>query len=192
MGETTENKMDLDLTAVAETTHSETATEKEGSEGFGLQFSTVAIQAFNLLILLVLLNFILFKPLLKMLHSRAHKIKEGIENAEKAEITLSQSKADGEVIIKSAKQEGQKILDNTKSTAEIIRQDLIRKAEDEAVSIIKAGQEDLANSEKEAEKKIKERAVNLVISAAEVFLKGKLDKGIDSKLIEDILKKETL
>jgi F-type H+-transporting ATPase subunit b len=159
----------------------------EHSEGLQITPSTVAFQALNFLVLLIVLKFILYKPLMQVLQEREKRIKEGVENAEKADRMLAESEATHQNILKTAKVESHGLLDSARKSAEEIRKTIIETAHNDAGKIIESGKNIVEMEKTRAAQELKNDAVRLVLLAAEKVLKEKLDPDKDRKLIEESL-----
>ena len=125
----------------------EAAAAGHESQGLQIQPTTIAFQALNFIILLVVLNAILYKPLLQLITSREKKIKDGIENAEKAENMLKESNQIRTDMIRDAKSESQGIIEKARKAGEELKNGLVSEGQTEADKIIKSGQV-LVESEK--------------------------------------------
>ncbi|MBI2453422.1 F0F1 ATP synthase subunit B [Candidatus Peregrinibacteria bacterium] len=175
------------LETIALTQAQPEASSRAQSQGLSLDPSIVAFQALNFIVLLFLLNKILYKPLLKLLKDREKKIKEGVENAEKADFLLKESSATRENMLKEARIESQSMIETARKNGEQVRFDLLSKAQDEVTHFIAAGKNALEAEEAKAFEEVKVKAVDLIILSAEKFLKGKIDQDKDAKLIKEYL-----
>lgn len=174
---------------------SSTIAEPEAAEhkaGLSIQPTTVAFQALNFLILLVLLHKILYKPLIKLLTEREHKIKEGVENAIKAENNLKESAATKQNMLKSAKVESQSILEKARKEGEGVMDSIVTEAKLEAAKIVEAGHAVVAGEKSKALQDLQKNAVALIIHAAEKILREKIDPTKDAKIVEESLKNYSL
>ncbi len=170
------------------TATTEVAEKAEGhSEGLSLTPSTVAFQALNFLVLLIVLKFILYKPLMQVLKDREKRIKEGVENAEKADQMLAESEVSHQNILKTAKVESHGILESAKKSAEETKRTIIENAQAEANKIVESGKNIVEMEKGRATQELKNEAVRLVMLTAEKVLKEKLDAGKDGKLIQESL-----
>lgn len=159
------------------------------AEKGGLQINlyTVAFQALNFLILLVVLNLILYKPLVKLLQEREKKIRKGVENAEKAEGMLKESHLIREDMIKSAKTETQAMLEKARVAGEKVKADIMTQAQKEADHVVKSGHTLIDMEREKATEDFKGRAVDMVIRTTEKVLREKLKDQKDVQLIKDSL-----
>jgi F-type H+-transporting ATPase subunit b len=172
-----------ELTTGTETT----AKAEEHSGGLSIEPSTVAFQALNFLVLLILLKMILYKPLMQVMKEREKRINDGIENADKADRLLQESEETHKNILKTAKVESHSILESAKKDAESTRSELIQQAQAEADKLIENGRNALEMEKGRAAQELKNQAVNLVMLTAEKILKEKLDPERDRKMIEESL-----
>jgi F-type H+-transporting ATPase subunit b len=159
----------------------------EAKGGLSIQPAVIATQALNLVVLIVILNFILYKPLLKLITDREKKIVDGIENADKAENMLKESSRIRVDMIKDAKSESQDIIEKGRKAGEDVKTGIIGDAQSEADKIIKSGHALVESEKAKTMQEIKASAVNTIIMAAEKILREKLDPAKDAKLIEESL-----
>lgn len=186
------NTISIDGSSLKEQNELITGTEhtietEEHSEGLTLDYGVIGFQILNFIILLVILNQILFKPLVKLLDERQKKIADGVANAEQAEILLQESEATRTKMLKEARAEGQSLIEESRNSGEQVRGEIIEKAQSEAQQIINAGQVALDNERSKAFSELKNEATNLIIQVTEKLLKEKLDKDRDEKLVNEAI-----
>jgi F-type H+-transporting ATPase subunit b len=169
--------------AFAEDTTATTA----APQGLSIDFSVVAFQAVNVIVLLIVLNLILYKPLSKLLADREKRIKEGVENAEKADVSLRESKTIREDMMKSARVEGQTVMDKARKDGETLKNSILAEAQNQAKSIVDNGHQVIAMEKAKTMEELKAKAVGLIVMAAEKVIREKMDAGKDAKMIEDSL-----
>lgn len=170
---------------VETTTHTEAAAHSGGLE---IQPTTVAFQALNFLILIVALHLILYKPLTKLLTEREKRIKDGIENADKAETMLKESNQIRHDMMKSTQVEANEMLEKSRKSGETLKNSILQDAHQEAGKIIKAGHSLIDMEKDKVAQELRLKAVNLIVGATEKILREKLDVPKDTKLIEENLK----
>lgn len=156
--------------------------------GIKLLPSTIAFQALNFIVLLIILNKLVFKPVLKMLAEREEKIRQGVENAEKAKFMVQESNEVRADILKNAKSESLQIIDSAKKSAENLKMDILGKANEEAEKIISAGNTVIEAEKTRAGKEIQSKVAEMVVAAAEKILKEKIDDKKDFEMVEATLK----
>lgn len=171
--------------ALTEEAGAEAEAEKGGLE---IMPAVIASQVFNFILLVAVLHLILYKPLLKIMKDREKRIRDGVENAEKADGMLKESNIIRQDMIKRANSESQEMLESARKSGEEVKSGIIQGAHAEAGQIIKSGQNLIEMEKAKTAQELKGLAVGMIVSAAEKILKEKLDPSKDSKLIEESLK----
>jgi len=171
-------------TAVTATTAVAPAHESGGLE---IQPTTIAFQALNFLLLVLVLNWILYKPMVKLLTERKERIREGIENAEKADGMIKESNQIRQDMIKRASAESQDMLEKARKSGEEVKTGLAQEAHKEAADIIKAGHAQVEMEKAKTSQELKGMAVNLIVNATEKVLREKIDSDKDRNLILESL-----
>jgi F-type H+-transporting ATPase subunit b len=182
----TESLTGKNVAAEGETVVSE-GTEHKSEGGIEIQPTTIAFQALNFLLLVVVLYLILYKPIIKMLAEREKRIREGVENAEKADSMIKESSMIRQDMIKRANSESQDIMEKARKSGEETRSGIVQEAHTEAEHIIIAGQNLIEMEKSKAAQEVKKAAVSMILSATEKILRSKIDAEKDAALIQESL-----
>lgn len=159
----------------------------EESGGVSIQPSTVAFQALNFLILLIVLHKILYKPLIKLLEDRAKRIREGVENAVKADEMLQSSEEMRKNILKRAQVESNEMIEKSRKAGEETREGIIQNAQTEADKIMQLEKQAIEREKAKTMDDFKQNATQLVVQIAEKILREKMDAKKDQSLIQESL-----
>ncbi|MBI2464053.1 F0F1 ATP synthase subunit B [Candidatus Peregrinibacteria bacterium] len=159
--------------------------EEDG--GVSIQPSTVAFQALNFLILLILLHKILYKPLIKLLEDRAKRIREGVENAVKADEMLQSSEETRKNMLKRAQVESNEMIEKSRKAGEETREGIIQNAQAEAEKIMQSEKQAIERERVKTIEGLKNNAIDLVVQIAEKVLREKIDAKKDQSLIRESL-----
>jgi F-type H+-transporting ATPase subunit b len=175
--------------ANAEATTAQTVApaEHKSEGGIEIQPTTIAFQALNFLLLVVVLYLILYKPIIKILEEREKKIREGVENAEKADAMLKESNVIRQDMIKRANNESQEIMEKARKSGEETRAEIVSEAHQEAAQTLKAGQNLIEMEKSKAAQEVKKNAVSMILAATEKILRSKIDAEKDAALIQESL-----
>lgn len=136
-------------------------------DAFGIDLSLLIAQAINFGVLLVVLTYFLYRPVLRTLEERREKVAKGVADAEIAEAMLAS--ADGEVAtrIQGAEAEADTIVTSARDAASGEKARILKEAESRAAAIESDAQararEEAARLMRESEKEI----TRLAILAAE-------------------------
>ena len=114
---------------------------KQTGEQFGFNTSLFVSQIISFGIVAFLLHKFAYKPILKVLEERRHRIEEGLANAEKIKAELAKTEAQRQEILNQANQQANKLIEEGRAAAEQVRERETQKAIAEAASIIAKAQE---------------------------------------------------
>ena len=140
-------------------------------------------QAVNFFILLVVLTFFVYKPLMKVVKERSAKIKEGLDKADEADKRLKEIDVIGKEKIKIAEQESIEIIKKTQEKAKILGDSLIQGAENHQKELMEQIKKNTQRAQEEANKAVLEKAAELVKKAIIKTVEMEPDK-IDELLIK--------
>lgn len=138
---------------------------------FGINWTLLVIQGVNFGVLLLVLWYVLYRPLARMLDERAEKIKAGVAAAAAAHETLEQSVVERDGMLASAAQESERMIAEAKGRAHEKADELLRGAADRADSIIADAAARAEEAHREALKGTEREIARAAILAAEKILK---------------------
>lgn len=140
-------------------------------EAFGIDWRLIIIQVFNFGLLLAVLTYFLYKPILKMLNEREDKIAQGIKDAEAAARAMAEATEEKKVVMAGANKEAEAMTARAKEHAVVSADAIVAaaqvKAEQVAKEAVMRSEELKAAALKESEAEI----AKLAILAAEKILK---------------------
>jgi len=165
----------------------------EGLAGLGISVPTLIAQIVNFVILFVLLYFVAYKPLMRMLDERSGKVKESMEQTESIREQAERAEEEATKRIEAASKEGQGLVAQAVKTGEEIRQKAQDEAKPEAEAIINRARQEIQRERDEAIGELRKEIADLTIAAAEKVIEQSLDKEAHRKLIDKVLEEsETL
>ncbi|MAG20580.1 MAG: F0F1 ATP synthase subunit B [Candidatus Marinimicrobia bacterium] len=136
----------------------------------------------------VLARFV-WRPLMDALERRENKIRESLENAEKAKIELERLQHESEEIVAGARGEAQTIVAEGKAAAKKMKDDILQAARDKATGIIDQAGKQIEVEKDKALVEIKAEVVDLSIQVAEKLIRRNLSKEDNLAIINESLKK---
>lgn len=134
----------------------------------------------------VLAKFV-WRPLMDALDRREDKIRESLENAEKAEVELEMLQHESGEIVARARGEAQSIIAEGKSAAEKMKDEILQTARDKAGGIIGQAQKQIEAEKDKALIEIKTEVVDLSIQVAERLIRKNLSKEDNLAIINESL-----
>jgi F-type H+-transporting ATPase subunit b len=140
-------------------------------QAFGIDVRLIIIQVINFGILMAILTYFLYRPVLNMLRDREAKIAKGMEDAKAAEKARVEADEEKKGIIAAANTEAEAMAVRAKEHATHKADEIVSDAHKKAEQVVKdatlRGEEVIATARKESEAEI----AKLAILAAEKVLK---------------------
>ncbi|MFN2433057.1 MAG: F0F1 ATP synthase subunit B [Gemmatimonadota bacterium] len=138
-------------------------------------------------VLLVLRKFA-WKPILESMRAREEGIQRLLDDAEgardEAQALLEQYRRQ----LAEARAEGQRLLAESKAASERVRTEMLERARGEAETIVARAGTEIDQERQKALAEIRERAVDLAISAAGKVIEESLDDERNRRLVESYLR----
>lgn len=142
-------------------------------ESFGIDGKLIVAQIINFVILLALLSYFLYKPMLKLLAERQEKIAKGITDAEAAAKARATADEEKRAVLTEAAQKASEVEKQAAQTAQKRGEEIVQEASEKAAGIVanaeKAGEALKQKAQKDAEADVAKAA----ILAAEEILRQK-------------------
>ena len=158
---------------------------------FGVDIRLLIAQMVNFAILLIVLKFVLYKPILKMLEDRKQRIIEAEENASSIEKRLEKIEAEREKVMSTASSEVTQMLEEaTKNASEIVAESHLKAAEDIKLLIAKA-KDQMAQDRESMRSEMRSELADLVSTALTAIYSKKLTKADQEEIIKQTLERKT-
>jgi F-type H+-transporting ATPase subunit b len=153
----------------------------------GINLPLLISQLVSFLILLVLLYFVGFKRVLKMLDERSSKIKESLEQAETVKKQSLHAEDEVKKQLQSASQKGQELIAQATKASDEIRARSQELAKKDAEILIERARQAIQAEKDEAIEELRREFANVTIMAAGKVIGESLDKQSHKALIDKIL-----
>jgi F-type H+-transporting ATPase subunit b len=154
----------------------------------GIDFKILIAQFINFGILLLLLRYLLYRPIQKILDKRAAKVKESIEKAQDIDKKHALAEKQYEDILSDANKKAESIIKEAKSSAENVRKEILEKAEKEAGEKLAAAEVKIGEERKALYSEIRQSAGRLAVTLMTKVLKQDLDEEFCRKSVDKALK----
>ncbi len=132
-------------------------------KAFGIDGRLIVIQIVNFAILMGILGYFLYNPILRMLAEREAKIQKGIEDAEAAAKAKAEADIEKQAVLTAAHGEAGEINTRAKAAADLKASAIVSEAEEKANAIVRSAElratEAAAKIEKDAEGEITKTAI---------------------------------
>ena len=155
--------------------------------GLGISLPTLLVQIAAFVILLVILYFFAYKPVLKMLDERARKIKDSMDEVQKVKEQAAQTEEEFKKKIDAASKEGQEGRSKAMRTGEEARKRAQEEATVEAQGLVEKARVEIQRERNEAIGELRQEFADLTIVAAEKVIGKSLDKETHRQIIDQVL-----
>jgi len=159
----------------------------EGLAGLGINVPTLLAQVINVVILLVILYFVAYKPVMRMLDERSKRIKDSMEQADAIKEQAARSEEEVKKQLAAASREGRERIDRSVKAGEEIKEKARQGARQEAEALITRARDEIKRERDEAISELRKEVADLTIAAAEKVIDRSLDKEAHRDLIDKVL-----
>ena len=139
------------------------------------------------LIVLFILKWKAWGPLMSALDKREDDIKNALSAADRAKEDAEKASQDYEKLVQKAHIEGQQIISDSKAAGEKVKNDIESVARENAEKMIGKAKTQIEAESQKALQEIKSSVVDLSIEAAEKIIEKNLDSEDNRKLVEKTL-----
>ena len=140
---------------------------------FGIDWRLLLIQGFNFGLLLLILWYFLYRPVLRLIDERREKIAEGVRTAEAAQRELADAKEEREGIVGQAGREAEGILASARTRASERESEILKQAEARATATMKDAAERAEEAKRQAVVESEREIARAAMLAAEKILRQK-------------------
>ncbi len=154
---------------------------------FGLNLKLFLAQLINFAIVLFVLWKWVFKPVTQAMSERTSKIEASLAEAQRITEEKETFETWKNAEINKVRVEASHIITEAKQEAESVRQQITDKAKQDQAQIILQTQGKLEEEKQKALAEIKGQIADIVVTATEKIIKGKLDEKKDKELINQAL-----
>ena len=113
-------------------------------EQLGIHFPSLIVYLVNFILLVLILYFVAYKRILALLDSRSERIKNSLDEAEKARLESDKIQEELKNEIAKARNDAQNLLDDARKIAEQYKEDQKQKATEEIQQFMSESREQLS------------------------------------------------
>lgn len=140
---------------------------------FGVNWKLLLIQAVNFGLLLSVLTYFLYKPVLRIIDERREKIAEGVRTAEAASTRLAEAKEESEKLVGDAARQAENLSAEARTRADERGKEIVKAAEARAAATLLDAAERAEEAKRQALKESEREIARAAMLAAEKILASK-------------------
>jgi len=160
-------------------------------EGLGISIPTLVTQVITFIILLLILRFAAYKPIMRMLDERSRRVKESLEQAESVKTQAARAEEQLKKQLEQVAREGQERIARAMKAGEDVKQKAQVEAKQEAEALITRARAEIQRERDEAIGEVRREFADLTVLAAGKVIERTLDKEKHRELIEKVLKESS-
>ncbi len=156
----------------------------------GINVAAVIWHAVNFMILLLVLQRFLYRPVIRMLDDRSTRIRESLAQAETIRTETARLEAASRNILDEARREGQQLLAQANRSAEQIMAEARRQAQAENERLVERARSEIERERDQVFQELRQHVADLAVTAATRIVRRSLDDGAQRDLIREFLASE--
>jgi F-type H+-transporting ATPase subunit b len=157
----------------------------------GIDWGVLVTQLVTFIILLVILRFVAYKPLMRMLDERSKRVRESMEQAESVKEQSAHAEEEVKKQLVEAGREGQERIAKAVKAGEEMKQKAQEEAKQEAEALINRARGEIQQERDEAISQVRREFADLTVLAAGKVIDRTLDKEKHRELIEKVLEESS-
>ena len=156
-------------------------------EALGISPNLLITQILNFFVLFVLLRLLLYKPILKVLDERKHKVQESLDYAERIKHESAEQQKEFEHKLEETRRETQAAVTAAAQVGEKAREAILAQARAESRQMVEQAREQIEYERKKMFSELREEVVQLSLLAAQKVISQSLDEQAHRRLVSDFL-----
>lgn len=157
----------------------------EALGNLGINLSYLVVQILNFFIVMLIMSFWAYKPILKILDERSSKIAQSLEHAREAAEARDNAQSESEKIISEAQVEGASIVAEATQRAEKAASEIQKSVEQERAQLLEQAQEAAQQYKENVLLDIRPQVAAMAIAAANKIIISELDESRQRALVDE-------
>jgi F-type H+-transporting ATPase subunit b len=156
-------------------------------EALGINLSGLLTHLISFVILVGLLTYLLYRPVIRVLDQRSDRIRESLEASQRAQEEAAQSREEMQGQLEAARAEGQQMIAQAREVADRFREEELARAREEIAAERMRAESNIQRERDAAIEELRREFAGLAVVAAERVIRRSLDDSDHSVLIEQVL-----
>ena len=145
------------------------------------------IQLAAFVILLLIVFFLGYKPLKKMLSARKEYVEKQLQEAEEAKKIVKEANTLASQEIEKGKEEAKRIIESAKAQANAEAEAIVATAKAEASDRRKAADEEIRIAKENSKQEIRKEIIDVALAASSTILGREVEAKDDDKMLQDLI-----
>jgi len=157
-------------------------------EALGIEPKLLIAQVVNFFIIVVVLQALLYKPILTILNKRKKEIEDGLNYTENMRKENEKSEEKKAQMIKEARQEGQRIIEEAQKDAKNEAKKILEETKKSIADMLSKGRATLTEEREAMLTQVRKEAVKLAVRIAKQLLSDSISTEIQHKILAKHMK----
>lgn len=153
-------------------------------EALGIDLVSLVWQIVAFIILVLLMNRLLFRPIRKAMDERAERVRESMEEAERIKQQAVRADEDYEARLKEAQNRAQELVDQARERARQEHEEMLERAHDEARQFLEDARAEIELERRDMAREARQQVAGLTVLAAGRLIGETLDLEKHRDLVE--------
>ena len=153
----------------------------------GINAAGLLTHLISFVILVGLLTYLLYRPLLNVLDRRSDRIRESLEASQRAQEEAARSQEEMQEQLEAARAEGQQMIAQAREVADRFREEELARAREDIAAERTRAEANIQRERDAAIEELRREFAGLAVVAAERVIRRSLDDSDHSVLIEQVL-----
>lgn len=162
-----------------------------GIAALGLNAKIFIAQLINFAVVLLVLWKWVYKPIVRLLEERQHKIEQSVKNAEEIEARMKSLDVERREILTQAKAEAQSVVDEAMRSAEARKAEMVEKTKREVERVIMQGKTQLNLERETMIREARKDLIEIAVSATRRIIGEEISDKKANSLAEEVVRKMT-
>lgn len=158
-------------------------------DALGINLGFLIAQIVNFLVLALILGFLAWRPMTRMLDERAAKIAKGLEDADIAAKARANAEVEAEKILENARRQASGFADEARGRGDEAATGIVAEAEEEATAIKAHAREEAEQQRDQLLAGMRDQVASLAMAAAHNLIGKVVDEERQQKLVADFFAK---
>ncbi|HVW67029.1 MAG TPA: F0F1 ATP synthase subunit B [Candidatus Peribacteraceae bacterium] len=154
----------------------------------GIEWQQLLAQAINFAIIMGVLAYFVYKPVMRVIDARTERIRKAMEEAEEVENQKKELEKFRQQQLSEIDKEAGKILEKAKQEAERMRKDILDNAQKETALMIEKAEKQLANERARVFSEVQDTVGNMIITMTEKILEREFSAKDQERLMKSLEK----
>jgi len=157
-------------------------------EGLGINLTWLLFQLGNFILLLVVLNYLLHKPIAKLLDDRRKEIDESLKSAERIRDEVAQTEKNQELLLQQARLDASALLTEARNQAKENGERLLGQAKDQADLLLAQAKAQVDLERSQIKESLRAELGELIVKTTEKALRGEISDADKQDRIKGLIK----